>query len=163
MINLQKIPKNWSITFEEFCQNNGITDFSFLSKAQKKRLLDFKYMFRKRQRDYGILYYRAQPYQQAFHKSAKKIRLVLGGNQTGKTEVGIAEDVRTALNIDPFDKFSGDKYPLRLRLIATDIKKGIGEVFMPKLQKLLPQEQIARIEKYQTGQWSKIFLKNEST
>jgi len=158
-INVKNIE---AVTYEDFVSQNNI-DLEALSVKQLNELLNYKYELEDRQRNFGILYYKPQEYQEAFHKSNKKIRLVVGGNQTGKTEVGVAEDIRLALGIDPHGKFKESDYPLKIRVCATDLNFGIGNVIMPKFEKLLPMSEVKKIEKYSTGQWRKIFFHNGST
>lgn len=151
-----------AITFDEFIEQNNVC-LDVLNTSQLNELLNYKYELEDRQKAFGILYYRPQEYQKKFHDSIKKIRLVVGGNQTGKTEVGVAEDLRIALGIDPYNKFKDCEYPVRVRICASDLAKGIGEVIMPKLEKLIPKSEVRRIEKYSGGQWRKIYFKNGST
>ncbi|MDR3111785.1 MAG: terminase family protein [Elusimicrobiota bacterium] len=152
------------IRFEEFVEENDIK-IRYLSDKQLRMLCSFKLELEERERRFGVLYYRPQEYQKDFHVSNKKIRLVLGGNQTGKTEVGVVEDLRVALQIDPYNKFVqwGNAGGIRLRVVAIDLAKGIGEVIMPKMQKLAPMSEVRRIDKYSQGYWRKIEFKNGST
>lgn len=159
MQNLKEIE---AITWDEFKAEAKLTPerMETLSEDKLKMLMEYKFELEERQKNYGILYYRPQDYQKKFHASNKKVRLVLGGNQTGKTESGVAEDVRIALGIDPYEKI---RVPNRMRICANDLDKGIGEVIMPKLDKLLPPSCIRKISKYSGGQWKKVVLENGSS
>jgi phage terminase large subunit-like protein len=159
-MNLKEIEP---VIFEEFIRDNGIIINEDTPKRVLEKLADYKHDLEERQRKYGILYYRPQKYQESFHKSNKKIRLVLGGNQTGKTEVGVAEDLRLALGIDPFEKFKKEEYPLKIRVCGTDLTKAIGDVLLPKMHKLLPKDEIIDIRRFSGGQIQKITFKNGST
>lgn len=151
-----------AITFDEFVKENNIC-FEALSVEQLNTLLQYKYELEDRQKNYGICYYKPQPYQQKFHDSFKKIRLMLGGNQVGKTECGVAEDIRIALAMDNTIEKLKCRPPYRIRVAANDLDKGVQETLVPKYEKLLPYDCIDRISKYSGGQWKKLTFKNKST
>jgi phage terminase large subunit-like protein len=134
-----------------------------LDVKQLNALMRYKQTYDEMERDFGIIYYEPQFYQEPFHKSNKATRLVLGGNQTGKTEVGVAEVLRIALGIDPYKKFDYSEYPLMIRVCCSDIAKGLGEVMMPKMQKLIPMSEVKQIRRHSTGQWQKVTFHNGST
>jgi len=151
------------IRFDEFVKANNI-DLESLSLDKLNALLNYKYELEDREKNYGICYYRPQPYQQKFHNSFKKVRLALGGNQTGKTECGCAEDIRIALGLDNTIEKMKCRPPYKLRVCANDLDKGIQEVIVSKYQKLIPPETLkGRPAKYSGGQWKKIYFKNGST
>lgn len=152
-----------AIRFDEFIKANNI-DLSVLSLEKLNTLLNYKYELEDREKNYGICYYRPQPYQQKFHNSFKKIRLALGGNQIGKTECGCAEDIRIALGLDNTIEKMGCRPPYKMRVCAYDLDKGIQEVVVSKYQKLIPPETLkSKPAKYSGGQWKKIYFKNGST
>lgn len=83
--------------------------------------------------------WRGKPHdgQAAFHRSSARVRLLLGGNQSGKTTAGIIEAIWTALGIHPFRKV---KVPNRGRIIASlGFEEGAGNNIIPKLKEWLPQ------------------------
>jgi phage terminase large subunit-like protein len=53
-------------------------------------------------RDNGWRYYVAQHYQKKFHASTKRLRLVLGGNRSGKSVAGVWEAITFALGYNPY-------------------------------------------------------------
>jgi hypothetical protein len=134
-----------AIRYEDFIKENFI-EVELLSRRQLEELDAIKWELEEQEKKYGILYYKPQLYQEGFHKSKKKKRLVIGGNQTGKAEVGAAEILRASLGIDPHKKYEEwGEGAIRSRIIATDLAKGIGEVIMPKLKKLMPMSEVSRI------------------
>lgn len=151
-----------AVTYEEFIKENNIVP-EVLSMAQLQKLLQYKYELEDRQKNYGILYYKPQEYQTKFHNSFKKIRLVLGGNQTGKTECGGAEDINVALGLGNTIEKMGCRPPYKMRVCGNDLDKGIGEILMPKFEKLIPTNCIKKISKYSGGQWKKITFTNYTT
>lgn len=143
-------------------------DLSSLKEKELQKLIILKDECTRRKKEYGILYYKPQKYkkngeyayQEAFHKDSNKIRLIFGGNQSGKTESAVAEGIMLSLGIHPYNKMP---IPNKGRVIAQDLDKGIGEVIGAKYSKLLPVSEIRRITKYSGGQMKKIYLKNAST
>lgn len=74
--------------------------------------------------------------QMAFHKSGAKVRLLLGGNQSGKTTAGLIEAIWTALGIHPYRKI---KVPNKGRIVASlGFEEGAGNNIVPKLEEWLP-------------------------
>jgi hypothetical protein len=93
--------------------------------------------------------YKPHPKQKEFHCNAAKIRLLSGGNRSGKTEAGCLEVVYHSTGIYP------EWYPKHLRLptanrgriIVTDYKKGCGKNLEPKIDAWLPEELIVSKKK----------------
>ncbi len=98
-----------------------------------------------------------------FHCSDKKIRFMCGGNQSGKTEGGVAEDVMHATGIYP------DWYPINLRLkyankgriIVTDYGAGAA-VMEEKLWHWLPKNLVTYIHRTVTGAIQKLLIRHTS-
>lgn len=107
--------------------------------------------------------YIPHPKQLQFHQSDKKIRFLCGGNQSGKTEGGAAEDVMHATGIYPAWYPDG----LRLkgankgRVVVTDYGAG-ATVFEEKLWHWLPRELVASIRRTQNGALQKVYVKHTS-
>ena len=103
--------------------------------------------------------------QKQFHLSNKKIRIILGGNRSGKSLAGFHEDVWHATGNYPV------WYPDELKLlqpthgryVATDYGKGVGEVFQPMLDELVPKNLIRRVQKTNAGVPVKVYFTNGST
>jgi len=80
--------------------------------------------------------------QLAFHKSDTRVRLLLGGNQSGKTIAGVVEAVWTALGIHPYRRV---RVPNRGRIVASlGFEEGAGQVIVPKIYEWLPQGSLLR-------------------
>lgn len=104
------------------------------------------------------------PLQREFHVNPCATRLILGGNRSGKT-ISSFHDVMwqllgdypawypEALKIFP---------PVYSRWVATDFKKGVGGVFQPYMDALIPRKLVKRIQKTQYGVYEKIFFENGS-
>lgn len=143
--------------FEEVLE--GLGNISLLSDAELARLCEVKSKCEVLERDYGILYYKAQEHQEPFHKSLKKVRMVSGGNQSGKSLCSCAEGIMLSLGIHPYRKMPT---PNKGRVVANDIKKGLGEVVGTLYNKFLPMSEVKRIKKYPGGEISKIEYRNGS-
>jgi len=148
-----------------------------------RRTAELKVVLDKRKKDYGILYYK--PYnallidggrrvkdeagnnvlsgkypQEDFHKSMKKVRLALGGNQSGKTQTGAAESLKLSLGIHPYRQM---RVPNKGRIVGGDLAKGIGEVIWPKYESMLPRSEVSSERRYSSGEIKKIGFRNGST
>ena len=103
--------------------------------------------------------------QRKFHLSPKRIKVILGGNRSGKTECGNAEALMHATGLYP------DWYPENLkipvpnvgRIIVTDFAKGFGETILPKIEKWLPSGMVKQVKKNHEGYPSKFILHNGSS
>lgn len=99
--------------------------------------------------------------QQEFHESSAKIRFLSGGNRSGKTEGGVAEDIMHATGLYP------DWYPQGLRLnahnrgrvVVTDFDQG-GAVFEEKLWKWLPRDLAAEVHRTVKGALKKLVVRH---
>lgn len=111
-----------------------------------------------------FLDYEPLPYQKEFHCSPCPIRLFIGGNRSGKTCASF-HDVLWQLTGE-YPKWYPDKLklipPVYTRWIATDFKQGVGGVFQPYFDQLVPKHYIDRVTKTQQGILSKVFFKNGS-
>ena len=137
----------------------GMGDISLLSEDEFARLCEVKARCEQQEQEYGILYYKAQAHQEPFHKSQKKERMVSGGNQSGKSLCSTAEGIMLSLGIHPYRKM---RIPNKGRVVANDIKKGLGEVIGTLYNKFLPMSEVKRIKKYPGGEISKIEYRNGS-
>ncbi len=96
-----------------------------LGDEQLQKLCEIKSEIEQRQKNFAILYYQPQDHQKPFHESKKKLRLISGSNQSGKTISSTNEGIQISLGIHPTKKIP---VPNKGRVIATDLGKGIGEV-----------------------------------
>jgi len=146
-----------AVRFEDII--SGIGDISLLGDDELARLCEVKEELEARERDYGILYYKAFPHQELFHKSQKKVRMIGGGNQSGKSLCSTVEGMQLSLGIHPYRKMS---IPNKGRVVANDIKKGLGEIISTLYSKFLPMSEVKRIKKYPGGEISKVEYRNGS-
>ena len=95
--------------------------------------------------------------QELFHKSQKKIRLVVWANQVGKTQMGSAESQKLSLGIHPHRRLRKNN---KTRIVGSDLQKGIGEVIWPKYESLMPRWELSSEPKRNsTGQVTKVHYK----
>lgn len=107
--------------------------------------------------------YVPHPKQLLFHTSPAKIRFMSGGNQSGKTEGGCAEDVMHATGIYP-DWFPMDlrlKGPNKGRVTVTDYGAGAA-VFEEKLWHWLPKDLVVDVQRTVKGSVQKIHIRHIS-
>lgn len=75
--------------------------------------------------------------QAPFHKNNQRIRILTGGNQSGKTLGGLVESIRYALGIHPDKRI---KVPNRGRIIAgLGFEEGANQNIVPKLMEWIPK------------------------
>lgn len=86
----------------------------------------------------NINHYRPMPKQDLFHQDQTKNRILLGGNRSGKTYSGCADDVMILLRNHPFRNHMYADRPRRIRVIGTDFDRHIGDAILPLFQQLLP-------------------------
>jgi phage terminase large subunit-like protein len=99
--------------------------------------------------------------QAEFHKSNKKVRLIISGNQAGKTQCGAAESIWLSLAIHPCHSIPT---PNRGRIVGENLNEGIMEVIWPKYDSLMPIHELRREpSKYSGGQIKKVTYKCGST
>lgn len=98
-----------------------------------------------------------------FHTSNKKIRFLCGGNQSGKTEGGVAEDVMHATGIYPdwYPTDSRFKTANKGRMIVADYGAAAA-VFEEKLWHWLPRSLVVDLDRTQTGAIRKIIIRHSS-
>jgi len=131
-----------------------------LSNDEMAKLCEIKADIEQRKKEFAILYYEPQPHQEPFHLSNKKVRLISGANQSGKSICASIEGIQISLGIHPTKKIP---VPNKGRVIATDLQKGIGENITEQYDKYCSWGEVARIKRYPGGQMAKIFYKNGST
>lgn len=102
--------------------------------------------------------------QLSFHQSTAKIRLLSGGNQSGKTLGGVCEVLFHATGLYPewYPQDQRINRPNRGRIIGEDYGKWDGEVLEPKLMEWLPRELIVSIRKTMKGYIEKVYIKHVS-
>lgn len=71
-----------------------------------------------------------------FHSSPKKGRQYVGGNRSGKTTGGIAEDIWWLTGTHPF--IQTPEPPVIGRICTVDFKNGVDKIILPNLRQWLP-------------------------
>jgi len=155
-----------AITYKELLEGvkSKVGDIGSLTEAQLQALARKKQELLSLEQRYPYKYYR--PYesritpgrypQDIFHKSGAKIRLLLGGNRSGKSEAGILEDIWTATGTHPYWRW---KTPNHGWIISLDFPTS-RDVIESKLRRWLPQEMVKR---WCTPDDRTIYLTNGST
>lgn len=93
--------------------------------------------------------------QELFLKSQAKNRILFGGNRSGKTHGGVADDVLIMLGKHPYRQHFYGTGPLRIRFIGVDFDRGIDEGAIPKFQQFLPPSALIN------GSWEDSYRKSE--
>lgn len=95
--------------------------------------------------------------QEEFHKSGKKVRLLIAANKVGKTHSAIAESLDLTFGRHPFHKM---RVPNKGRIIGTDLEKGIEEDVWGIYKLLYPATELSsEPRKYSGGQVKKVNYK----
>jgi len=131
-----------------------------LDEKELARLCTIKADIEYKEKHFAILYYEPQEHQKPFHLSEKKVRLISGANQSGKSISASAEGIKISLGIHETKKIP---VPNKGRVVATDLQKGIGENINEQYEKYCPWDEVAKIKRYPGGELKKIFYKNGST
>ncbi len=100
-----------------------------------------------------------EPEQLAAFRSQARTRLVMGGNRSGKTQLGAADVAHSFMGTHPFRK---NRIPTIIKVVGTDFPNTIRNVILPKLMKMIPKNFITKIEKNQQGIPSKLIGLNDS-
>lgn len=79
--------------------------------------------------------------QEKFHSSAKKTRLYIGGNRSGKTTGGIVEDVWWLTHRHPYLDTPKHR-PVAGRIISVDFANGVNKIIIPQLKQWVPPSQL---------------------
>jgi len=99
--------------------------------------------------------------QEEFHKSKKRVRLLLASNKVGKTYGAIEESLQLTFGTHPYTKMP---VPNRGRIVGTDLEKGIEEDVWGIYKILMPASELSsEPRKYSGGQVKKVCYKNGST
>ena len=99
-------------------------------------------------------------WQEKFHRSLKKIRLAVMGNQGGKTFAGARETAMIALGTHPFKKV---RIPnIGIVVSAQGFKEGIEKTISPKFQEICGSYDIKAIKKNSQGTPNKIIWASDS-
>tara|TARA_Y100000310_G_scaffold157246_1_gene156627 strand:- start:9302 stop:10837 length:1536 start_codon:yes stop_codon:yes gene_type:complete len=132
---------------------------------------------RRRKREEVVRFYEPHAPQARFHSSKARIRLVSGGNRSGKTQGGVAEDVAHALGYRPWLDPKHPDYKIDIAvpnkglIMGESFGEQVHKVLVAKLlgdtesgiSGLLPKPEIKETKKNQQGIITRITLKNGST
>jgi phage terminase large subunit-like protein len=99
--------------------------------------------------------YRPHDKQRPFHAADTKARLYIGGNRSGKTTGGIAEDIFWLTGKHPY-RITPEP-PVRGRIISVDFLNGIEKIIKPELARWLPPSELLG------GSWSTAYNKERRT
>jgi phage terminase large subunit-like protein len=88
----------------------------------------------------NIYGYRPHAKQVAFHSSPAKGRLYIGGNRSGKTTGGIAEDIMWLTGKHPYRVVP--PAPIAGRIVSVDFLNGIEKIIRPELARWLPPSEL---------------------
>lgn len=99
--------------------------------------------------------YRPHAKQVKFHSSDSKARLYIGGNRSGKTTGGIAEDIFWLTGRHPYRVTPPP--PVRGRIISVDFLNGVEKIVRPELARWIPPSELLG------GSWSTAYSKELRT
>lgn len=94
-----------------------------------------------------------------FHKATNRVRMLLGGNRSGKTTAGVVELLWRLAGIHPFVP---SPTPIKAVLLAQDFQNHVKDVLVPKLLEWAPKDLFTAIEKNQQSVPVKFRCKNGS-
>lgn len=103
----------------------------------------------RRKKDEPIRFFKPHPKQDALIRSKATIRLALGGNRSGKTEVGMCEMYANALGCRPWlseddpDYYTKFKHPIKIRVYGEDFGNHLKNVICPKMRKWISKKDLA--------------------
>lgn len=93
--------------------------------------------------------YRPHSKQRIFHASDAKKRLYIGGNRSGKTTGGVAEDIWYLRGDHPFKQVY--EPPVYGRVIGVDFLRGVKSILIPQFQRWIPPTLL------KSGSWSRSY------
>jgi len=145
-------------------------------RGKLSRIRELEAEMKRRMREESIRYYGPHASQERFHADPGRIRLVLGGNRSGKSHAGAAEAVAHALGerwwLDPTDEHYkvGCSVPNKGLVIGESFGEQVKKVIVPKLlgdvesasPGLLPKHLVAGSKKNPQGIITHISLTNGS-
>lgn len=99
--------------------------------------------------------YKAHEKQVLFHESLARHKLFIGGNRSGKTVVGVIEDIWWLAGTHPYRETP--RPPIRGRLVCVDFPNGWEKVIKPTLMQWIPPSLLI------DGSWNESFNKRTRT
>ena len=122
----------------------------------------------------AIAYYEPHPTQLKFHSSAARIRILLGGNRSGKSTAGACEAIAHALGVRPWLNDGHPQHTVRLAsgraipvpnigtVLGESYKVAVDRVLWPTLSEWLPPDYVKRVGKNQQAVVDTVELRNGS-
>ena len=98
--------------------------------------------------------------QLGFHKANNRIRIVFGGNRSGKSTAGANESRWLAEGSHPFRPF---RSPTKGCIVCQDFQTHAKDIIVPKIKEWFPPGLIVKADKNQAQVEVKYYLKNRST
>ena len=105
-----------------------------------------------------LINYKPHEVQREAHNSRAWLRLITGGNRSGKTTAGAVDTILFLLGVHPI-RSESRKPPVKFRVIGTDVK-AIKRYIMPKILEYLPASEISKLPSTIDNV---LFLKNGSS
>ncbi len=147
------------------------------AKEKAARAETIRLELARRQREEAIRYYRPHAKQIVFHEDTRRIRLVLGGNRSGKTQAGCSEDYahlkgeRVWFPEDHPARKIDIRIPSKGLIIGESFGEQVKKVLVPKLlgdpdrgiPGVIPKHEVEYTKRNQTGVITYIRLNNGST
>jgi phage terminase large subunit-like protein len=118
-------------------------------ERKKMALMKFANEKKHRERHQAINYYTPHKKQAEFHSDKSRIRIVLGGNRSGKSTAGACEQVAHALGYRPWLSKDNPDYKINIRVPNKGLI--IGESFGEQVKKVLVPKLLGDIENGMPG------------
>lgn len=151
-------------------------DLSSLSLPELKRLYADLEEYELARRRSPVTFYQPNPIgQDPFHRSPKRIRILLGGNRSGKSTAGINEDIAHSLGYRPWLakddpdyivlNAEGDPIPVPNTgtVLGESFKVAVGRTLWPTFEAWLPNGLVKRVQRNQQGVVDKVEFTNGSS
>lgn len=95
---------------------------------------------------YPLHSYQPHPKQAAFHASQRRTKAFLGGNRSGKSHAGIADDLIQACDAEALPehlrRYKRWEPPFKCRICAPKFNENHEGVIFPKIRELVPKDQL---------------------
>lgn len=118
-----------------------------LPAADRKRVLERIAAYARQHKQNPLWHWRPHGRQQLYLASQDPIKLMLGGNRSGKTEASLVDDMIQAVDRDVLpphlQKYKVWEPPFRCRIIVPDFTQTLQGVTLEKIRSLAPKDQLA--------------------
>lgn len=134
-----------------------LIDLSSLDAATTEQAHDALTKLRAKKANSPLEFWMPHEKQQTFLASRRPIKAFLGGNRSGKTTCGIADDVIQAIDRElvpeHLQEYKKWEPPFYCRILAPDFDYYQARIIQPKLRELLPKQAL------KSGGWAKSYSK----